>query len=58
MEACTFKYGIVNSDKTVPESLDIADDVFLLIARGKGLDLKICLIIKIKKKTSNTRRAS
>ena len=38
MAACTFSYGIAHSDKTVAESLDIADDLFLLLARGNGLD--------------------
>ena len=40
MAACTFSYGIAHSDKTVAESLDIADDLFLLLARGNGLDPK------------------
>ena len=38
MAACTFSYGIAHSNKTVAESLDIADDLFLLLARGNGLD--------------------
>ena len=40
MAACTFSYRIAHSDKTVAESLDIADDLFLLLARGNGLDPK------------------
>ena len=40
MAACTFSYGIAHSNKTVAESLDIADDLFLLLARGNGLDPK------------------
>ena len=38
MAACTFSYGIAHSNKTVAESLAIADDLFLLLARGNGLD--------------------
>ena len=37
MSACTFVQSI-NSDKTVKESLDIADDLFYLLASGNGLD--------------------
>ena len=37
MSACTFAYGIAKSDKTVKESLDIADDLFVLLMRGNGL---------------------
>ena len=37
MSACTFVQSI-NSDKTVKESLDIADDLFYLLAAGNGLD--------------------
>ena len=37
MSACTFAQSI-NSDKTVKESLDIADDLFYLLASGNGLD--------------------
>ena len=38
MSACTFAQSI-NSDKTVKESLDIADDLFYLLASGQKLDL-------------------
>ena len=38
MSACTFAYGIAKSDKTVKESLDIADDPFVLLMRGNGLN--------------------
>ena len=38
MSACTFAYGIAKSDKTVKESLDIADDLFVLLMRGNGLN--------------------
>ncbi len=39
MSACVFAQSI-NSDKTVKESLDIADDLFYLLASGHGLDIK------------------
>ena len=39
MSACSFAQSI-NSDKTVKESLDIADDLFYLLAKGNGLDIK------------------
>ena len=38
MSACTFAYGIAKSDKTVKESLDIADDLFVLLMKGNGLN--------------------
>ena len=38
VSACTFTYGIAKSDKTVKESLDIADDLFVLLMRGNGLN--------------------
>ena len=38
MSACSFAHSI-NSDKTVKESLDIADDLFYLLASGHGLDI-------------------
>ena len=38
MSACTFAYGIAKSDKNVKESLDIADDLFVLLMRGNGLN--------------------
>ena len=38
MSACSFAQSI-NSDKTVKESLDIADDLFYLLASGHGLDI-------------------
>ena len=37
ISACTFAQSI-NSDKNVKESLDIADDLFYLLATGNGLD--------------------
>ena len=37
MSACTFAQSI-NSDKNVKESLDIADDLFYLLATGNGLN--------------------
>ena len=39
MSACSFAQSI-NSDKTVKESLDIADDLFYLLTKGNGLDIK------------------
>ena len=38
MSACTFAYGIAKSDKTVKESFDIADELFVLLMRGNGLN--------------------
>ena len=40
VSACTFAYGIAKSDKTVKESLDIADDLFVFLMRGNGLNPK------------------
>ena len=36
--ACSFSYGIAYSEKSVSESLDIADNLFLLLAKGNKLD--------------------
>ena len=38
MSACSFAQSI-NSDKSVKESLSIADDLFYLLASGHGLDI-------------------
>ena len=38
VSACTFSYGIAKSDKTVKESIDIADDLFVLLMKGNGLN--------------------
>ena len=38
MSACAFAQSI-NSDKSVKESLSIADDLFYLLASGHGLDI-------------------
>ena len=38
VSACTFAYGIAKSDKSVKESLNIADDLFILLMRGNGLN--------------------
>ena len=38
MSACTFAQSI-NSDKTVKESVDIADDLFYLLSSGNGLKI-------------------
>ena len=37
LSGCTFSYGIAHSEKKVAESLAIADDLFLLLAKGNGL---------------------
>ena len=33
-----FSYGVAKSEKTVKESIDIADDLFVLLMRGNGLN--------------------
>ena len=38
LSGCTFSYGIAHSEKKVAESLAIADDLFLLLAKGNKLD--------------------
>ena len=38
VSACTFSYGIARSEKTVKESIDIADDLFVLLMRVNGLN--------------------
>ena len=38
LSGCTFSYGIAHSEKRVAESLAIADDLFLLLAKGNKLD--------------------
>ena len=38
LAACTFSYGIAHSEKSVKESLDIADDLFLLLVKGNRLE--------------------
>ena len=38
LAACSFSYGIAHSEKKVAESLAIADDLFLLLAKGHKLD--------------------
>ena len=40
LAACSFSYGIAHSEKSIKESLDIADDLFLLLAKGNKLDPK------------------
>ena len=37
LAACSFSYGVAYSGKTVKESIDIADDLFVLLAKGNGL---------------------
>ena len=38
VSACTFSYGIAKSEKTVKESIDIADDLFVLLMKRNGLN--------------------
>ena len=38
VSACTFSYGIAKKDKTVKESLDIADELFVLLMKGDVLN--------------------
>ena len=38
LAACTFSYSIAHSQKSVKESLDIADDLFLLLVKGNRLE--------------------
>ena len=38
VSACTFSYGIARSEKTIKESIDIADDLFVLLMRGNVLN--------------------
>ena len=38
VSACSFSYGIARSEKTVKESIDIADDLFVLLMRENGLN--------------------
>ena len=38
VSACIFSYGIAKSEKTVKESIDIADDLFLLLVKGNRLE--------------------
>ena len=38
VSACTFSYGIAKKDKTVKESIDIADELFVLLMKGNGLN--------------------
>ena len=38
VSACTFSYGIAKSEKTVEKSIDIADDLFVRLMRGNGLN--------------------
>ena len=38
VSACSFSYCIARSEKTIKESIDIADDLFVLLMRGNGLN--------------------
>jgi len=40
MAACSFAYGVAESDKSFKESLDIADELFALLMRGNGLSIQ------------------
>ena len=38
LSGCTFSYGIAHSEKRVADSLGVADDLFILLAKGNGLN--------------------
>ena len=38
LSGCTFSYGIAHSEKRVADSFDVADDLFILLAKGNGLN--------------------
>ena len=40
LAACTFSYGIAHSDKRVSDSFDVADGLFMLLAKGNRLNPK------------------
>ena len=40
LAACTFSYGIAYSEKEVSDSFDVADDLFILLAKGNRLNPK------------------
>ena len=40
LAACTFSYGIAHSEKRVADSFDVADDLFILLAKGNGLSAR------------------
>ena len=40
LAACTFSYGIAHSEKRVADSFDVADDLFILLAKGNRLNPK------------------
>ena len=40
LAACTFSYGIAYSEKEVADSFDVADDLFILLAKGNRLNPK------------------
>lgn len=39
MAACTFAYGVAYSEKSVKESLSIADDLFILLMKGNRVEV-------------------
>ena len=38
VSACSFSYGIARSEKTIKESIEIADDLFVLLMRRNRLN--------------------
>ena len=40
LAGCTFSYGIAYSEKEVSDSFDVADDLFILLAKGNRLNPK------------------
>ena len=40
LAACTFSYGIAHSEKRVSDSFDVADGLFILLAKGNKLNPK------------------
>ena len=40
LAACTFSYGIAHSEKRVSDSFDVADGLFILLAKGNRLNPK------------------
>ena len=39
MAACSFAYGVAESDKSFKESIDLADELFALLMRGNGISV-------------------
>tara|TARA_B100000886_G_scaffold10185_1_gene6571 strand:- start:286 stop:546 length:261 start_codon:yes stop_codon:yes gene_type:complete len=36
LSGCTFSYGIAHSEKKVADSFDVADGLFIFLAKGNG----------------------